>query len=136
MESATKTVTISGVLALTETTAWAFSAPTAKKPASVAQKMKLAPRAAVPNKTLNASNGKVAADKELEFWNVSKYGKMPSVSGAIKVTAGVRVKATAKSTATGYTGKAASVLADYTVEWGVYDAAKNKSGVLKVKIGE
>lgn len=113
----------------------------AKKPASERQKITLAPRAGIEPVSYDGVNGKISLPRGYEVMKVNdKTGKI-TWGGLPKITKNVelytRVKSTAKQTATGYTGSAASYTEVLSVEYGSYKTASGatKEGIIYADIG-
>ncbi|MCL2080780.1 MAG: leucine-rich repeat domain-containing protein [Oscillospiraceae bacterium] len=108
-------------------------AATGKRPASMTLELKIAERAELVPPTITTANGKITTDlKKYEFYNGTKWGKLPKVSASAEFP--VRVKQNAKVNKAGMTGNAASLPGTITLTWGVYDEEKNKSGILTAEI--
>lgn len=99
---------------------------TGKQPMSKTQIITPIARAALDSQILTPENGKLILDDKYEVYNslTSKWGKLP------KVTANTAFEIRLKKTA----GQAASLPAKLMITYDVYDAEKNKSGIVAAEI--
>ena len=144
-DTALKGLSFSDYLGSRETEGEAWICATDKKPCSMVQEIKFAPRAPLPATALSPDNGKLKLDKEYEVWDSGKkkYGGLPKITGNKIIGGddlpGIRLKANAKVDKNGNYESgtfAASYDARLEITWGVLDetAAKKKNGVLTAKI--
>ena len=105
---------------------------TAKKAASAPQIYSLAARAVITQETVQGANGKLTLNKKYQIFNKNKWGSLPKITA--NATLGIRLKPTAKATGNVDTGLAASAAGDIVIEYGVFNEAKNKSGILRAVI--
>ena len=111
-----------------------WSEATAKKPASALQTIELAARAETEAKTLTVSKGKLTLPKTYEVYDAEKgkWGSLPKITESCELK--IRVKATAKGGKESDTTYAAGEIATLKITYGVYDTAKDKSGITAAEI--
>ena len=106
-----------------------------KKPGSEVQIIMPVARAMLESATLSCNNGKITLDtKKYEVYNpkAKAWGSVPKVTADTEFN--IRLKETVKETKTGLTGNAASISGTLKITYGVYDTAKNKSGIIAAEI--
>jgi hypothetical protein len=126
------TVSLSNYLSTNPETVIIRRGATAKRAASVPQVYTLAPRAAITQETIPGKNGKLNLGKKFEVHSGSKWGKLPKVTA--DSTHDIRTRPTARGTGSIDTGFAASAVGDIEIVHGVWNEARNRSGILRATI--